>query len=251
MALSSLAAELLDSLQIHEYKKYIPALHYGTGVTDKLFAAMPDSIDHEIDTTRMYRGKQCKTLNPNQLFEIFRVYNGEGPDVVRAMMIKWVRDNSEEFEKATGLGMLGKDLDIDNWLIDMSSPRTRGDEFALYALCKVYHRHACIINTSRLWHTCSVEGCSDEESVKARCDLRFIQLTWDSWALLRPKPGTPRYLQGSVIAEGSVTNMLHQASTGKIILPLQSKPQDLPVEQLITNLLQDSVPLKIVHWKIT
>ena len=180
MALSSLAAELVGSLQIHKYRKYIPALHYGTGVTDKLFAAMPDSNDHEIDTTRTYRGKQCKTLNPNQLFEIFRVYNGEEPDGVRAMMIKWVRENRDEFEKATGLGMLGKDLDLDNWLIDMSSPRTRGDEFALYALCKLYHRHACIVNTSRLWHTCSVEGCPDEESVKARCDLRFIQLTCDS-----------------------------------------------------------------------
>ena len=239
MALSSLAAELLGSLQIHEYRKYIPALHHGTGVTEKLFAAMPDSNDHEIDTTRMYRGKQCKTLNPNQLFEIFGVYNGEEPDVVQAMMIKWVRDNSEEFEKATGLGMLGKDLDIDNWLIDMSSPRTRGDEFALYALCKVYHHHACIVNTSRLWHTCSVEGCPDEESVKARCDLRFIQLTCNSWALLRPKPGTPRYLQGSVIAEGSVTNVLQQARAGKIKLPLQSKPQDLPVE------LPDETPFKI------
>ena len=240
MALSSLAAELLGSLQIHEYRKYIPALHYGTGVTERLFAGMPDSIDHEIDTTRTYRGKQCKTLNPNQLFEIFGVYNGEEPDVVRAMMVKWVRDNSEEFEKATGLGMLGKDLDIDNWLIDMSSSRTRGDEFALFALCKLYHRHACIVNTSRLWHTCSVEGCPDEESVKARCDLRFIQLTCDSWALLRPKPGSSRYLQGSIIAEGSVTNMLHQASVGKIKLPLQSQPQDLPVE------LPDETPSQIL-----
>ena len=184
MALSSLAAELLTSLQIYDYRKYIPSLHYGTGVTTRLFEAMPDSKDYEIDTSRTYHGKQCKTLNPNLLFEIFGVYNGEEPNVVRAMMIKWVRDNSEEFEKSTGLAMLRKDLDIDNWLISMSSSRTMGDEFALYALCKVYHRHACIVNTSRLWHTCSIEGCPDEESIKDHCDLRFIQLTCDSWALL-------------------------------------------------------------------
>ena len=90
MVLSSLAAELLDSLQIHEYRKYIPSLNYGTGVTARLFDVMPDSKDYEIDTSRTYHGKQCKTLNPNLLFEIFGVYNGEEPDVVRAMMIKWV-----------------------------------------------------------------------------------------------------------------------------------------------------------------
>ena len=33
--------------------------------------------------------------------------------------------------------MIGKDLDLDNWLINMSLPRTIGGKFALYALCKV------------------------------------------------------------------------------------------------------------------
>ena len=55
------------------------------------------------------------------------------------------------------------------------------------------------------------------------------KLTCDSWAVLRPKPGTARYLQGSVIAEGSVTRMLHQANAGNIKLPLRTRLQELPV----------------------
>ena len=54
-------------------------------------------------------------------------------------MINWVRDNSEEFEKATGLAMIGKDLEIDSWITKMSSTKCGGDEFALFALCKLFH----------------------------------------------------------------------------------------------------------------
>ena len=47
--------------------------------------------------------KQCKTLNPNLMFEIFGVYNGEEPNVVVcAMMIKWIQDNMEELRNLQG-----------------------------------------------------------------------------------------------------------------------------------------------------
>ena len=212
MALTSLAAELMHSLGVHDYRKYIPSLHCGSGVTDRLFAAMSDSHNFTIDTSRTYKGKRGKTLNPDFMFEIFGVYSGEEADVVRVRMINWVRDNLEEFEKATGLAMIGKELELESWITSMSSPKCVGDEFALFALCKLFHRHACIVNTSRLWHTCSVEGCPDEDAIKNRCDLRFIQLTHESFALLRPNPGTPGHALGSVIAAGSVVGMLREAA---------------------------------------
>ena len=99
MALTSLAAELMNSLQVYGYRKYIPALHCGTGVTDKLFAAMPDSKNFTIDTSRTYRGKCGKTVNPSFMFKIFGVYCGDEPDVVRVRMINWIRDNLDKFEK--------------------------------------------------------------------------------------------------------------------------------------------------------
>ena len=219
MVLTSLAAELMNSLQVYEYRKYIPSLHYGTGVTDRLFASMTDSKNFTINTSRTYKGKRGKTVNPNFMYEIFGVYSEEEADVVRTRMINWVRDNSEEFERATGLAMIGKDLEIDSWITKMSSTKCGGDEFALFALCKLFHRHACIVNTSRLWHTCSVEGCPDDDAIKNRCDLRFIQLTHDTFALLRPNPGTPGYALGSVIAAGSVVGMLKEAAKSNQELP--------------------------------
>ena len=83
MVLTSLAAELMNSLQVHEYRKYIPSLHYGTGVTDRLFASMSDSKNFTIDTSHTYKGKRGKTVNPNFMYEIFGVYSGEEADIVR------------------------------------------------------------------------------------------------------------------------------------------------------------------------
>ena len=230
MALTSLAAELMQSLEVHEYRKYIPSLHWGTGVTDRLFAAMNDSKNFTIDTSRTYKGKR-KTVNPDFMFEIFGVYSGEEADVVRVRMINWIRDNVEEFEKATGLAMIGKDLELEPWITKMSSSKCIGDEFALFALCKLFHRHACIVNTNRLWHTCSVEGCPDEDAIKDRCDLRFIQLTRDTFALLRPNPGTPGYALGSVIAAGSVVGMLKEAAKSEQELPEETVFPIVPLNE--------------------
>ena len=104
----------------------------------------------------------------------------------------------------------------------------------------------CIINTGCLWHTCSVEGCPNANSIKDRCDLRFIQLTCECLALLRPKPGTPQYLQGSVTAAGSVIGMLRKESAGEIKLPLRLHPQNLPVDtkdELLDETVMPILPL--------
>ena len=230
MALTSLASELLSSLNVYEYRKYIPAVHAGTGVTKAMFAAMADSANYTIDTSRTYKGKRSKVVNPNLLFEIFGVYNGEDPDVVRAMMLKWIRDNTKTFDTAVGLSMIGKDIELNAWMVNMSSSRTPGDEFALYALCRLYTRHACIVNTGRLWHTCSPEGLPDDKTIKEICDLRFIQLCRDTYALLCPKAGEPGYMAGKVIAEGSVVGMLRKVDAGEIKLPLGLHNQKLPDE---------------------
>ena len=230
MALKSLASELLSSLNVYEYRKYIPAVHAGTGVTEAMFAAMADSANYTIDTSRTYKGKRSKVLNPNLMFEIFGVYNGENADIVRAMMLKWIRDNIKVFDAAVGLSMIGKDIELETWMVSMSSSRTPGDEFALYALCRLYTRHACIVNTGRLWHTCSPEGLPDDKTIKEICDLRFIQLCRDTYALLCPKAGEPGYMAGRVVAEGSVVGMLRKVEAGKIKLPLGLHNQTLPEE---------------------
>ena len=141
----SLAAELLGNLQVHEYRKCIPYISPGSGISRAEFATREEYAKWQIDTSLTFRGKRCKTLNPNLLFSIFGRYSGDEPQIVRALMIKWIKENREAFDKATFIGMIGKDVEFDIWLLNMESPRTIGDEFALFALCKLFNRHTRVL----------------------------------------------------------------------------------------------------------
>ena len=89
--------------------------------------------------------------------------------------------------KATLIGMTGKDIMLDQWLIDMESPRTIGDEFALFALCKLFNRHARVLNRGKTWHSVSYEGSLCEEYIEEECDVHLLYLAKDTIAKLRKK----------------------------------------------------------------
>ena len=211
-----LAAELLGSLQVYEYRKCIPYISIGSGISRAEYKTREDYSRWQIDTSLTFRGKKCKTLNPDMLFTIFGRYSGDEPKVVRALMIKWIKDNHEAFDKATFIGMIGKDLDLDIWLLNMESTRTVGDEFALYALCKLFNRHARVITRGNTWHTVSMEGTPDDKHVEDACDIHLLFITKDTIAELK---------HGTI---GGTPLLNTPTPTQSIARPLGLKNMDLP-----------------------
>ena len=67
----------------------------------------------------------------------------------------------------------------------MESPRTIGDEFTLYALCKLFNRHARVLTRGNTWHTISVEGTYGEKHVEDVCDIHLLLLAKDTIAELK------------------------------------------------------------------
>ena len=118
----SFAAELLGSLQVYKYRKCIPYISPGSGISRAEYTTRDDHARWQINTSLTFRGKRCKTLNTNLLFSIFGRYSGDEPHVVRALMIKWIKENRESFDKVTFIGMIGKDIEFDIWLLNMESP---------------------------------------------------------------------------------------------------------------------------------
>ena len=177
-----LAAELLQSLQTYEYRKCIPGISYGIGMSRAEFSVRDDYSRWQVDTSLTFKGKRCKTLNPDFLFSVFSRYSGDEPQIVRELMIKWIHENWEKFDKATFIGMASKDIELDQWLIDMESPRTIGDEFALFALYKLFNRHARVLNRGKTWHSVSVEGSHGERFIEDACDVHLLYLAKDTIA---------------------------------------------------------------------
>ena len=183
----SFVAKLFGSLQTYEYRKCIPYISPGSGIPCAQFATRDDHNRWQIETSLTFKGKYCKTLNPDLLFSIFGRYSGDEPHGVRALMIKWINDNRQAFDKVTFIGMIGKDVEFDTWLINMESPQTIGDEFALYALCKLFNRHAHVLTMGNTWHTISVEGTYGEKYVEDVCDIHLLFLARDTIAELKRK----------------------------------------------------------------
>ena len=69
----------------------------------------------------------------------------------------------------------------------MESPRTVGDEFALFALCKLFNRHARVLNRGKTWHSVSYDGSSCEEYIEEACDVHLLYLAKDTIAELKKK----------------------------------------------------------------
>ena len=192
------------------------------------------------------------------LFSIFGRYSGDEPKVVRALMIKWIKDNHDEFDKATFIGMIGKDLDLDTWLINMESTWTVGDEFALFALCKLFSRHARVITRGKTWHTVSVEGTFGDKYIEEACDVHLLFIARDTIAELtkhttggHPQLQTPTPTQMITKLLGLKNMDLPDIPVPKLpdetgeyvttlgkVIPLPSSDLEIP-----TNLLQNDVQL--------
>ena len=193
-----------------------PYISPGSGISRAEFATREEHARWQIDTSLTFRGKRCKTLNPNSLFSIFGRYSGDEPRVVRASMIKWIKENKEAFDKATFIGMIGKDVELDIWLLNMESSRTIGDEFALFALCKLFNRHARVLTRGNTWHTVSVEGTYGEKHVEDVCDIHLLFLAKDTIAELK------RRTIGVSVLPDVTSNVL------PILKPLGLHNMDLP-----------------------
>ena len=189
-----------------------------------------------VDTSLTFRGKRCKTLNPDFLFSVFSRYSGDEPQIVCALMIKWILENCEQFDKATFIGMAGKDIELDQWLIDMESPRTIGDEFALFALCKLFNRHARVLNRGKTWYSISVDSSQGEQYIEEACDVHLLYLAKDTIAELKRKT------TGATTVNNPTTVLSITRPLGLHNMPLP----DVPIPTLPDETLACKEPTKIV-----
>ena len=173
------------------------------------------------------------------MFSVFSRYSGDEPQTVRALMIKWIHENREQFDKATFIGMAGKDIELDQWLLDMESPRTIGDEFALFALCKLFNRHARVLNRGKTWHSVSVEGSHGEQYIEEACDVHLLYLAKDTIAELKHKT------TGAVPTNNPTTVPCITRPLGLHNMPLPDVPiPTLPDETVVSEEPSKIVPLQ-------
>ena len=125
--------------------------------------------------------------NPSMLYTMFSVFAEDSPQQVRRNKVQWINDNKQKFESQILLAFAAKDRDLDLWLSNIDSNSTPDDEFALFALCQMYTRHALIVTSNRTWTSVHPKYGLDEHDLRRKCDLHLIYLREDALGILKPK----------------------------------------------------------------
>ena len=158
MAALSLTEEMFSIIQGYSYVESMKYISPGSGLPEGMFNSLEYAQHYELDTRLTYKGYQRKkggkrktTINPTMIYTMFSMFAEDSPQQVRRNMVEWINDNKEKFEHQTLLAFTAKDSDLDTWLSTIDNNCTPGDEFALFALCQMYSRHALIVTSSQIW----------------------------------------------------------------------------------------------------
>ena len=194
MAALSLTEKMFAAIQGLSYSESIKYISPGSGLQEGMFSSLEHAEYYELDTRLTYKGYQRKKgarrktiVNPTMMYTMFSVFAEDSPQQVRRNMVQWINEHKIEFERQTMLAFTAKDSQLDTWLSSIDSNNMPGDEFALFALCQMYTRHALIVTQSRIWTTIHVKHGLMDHELRRKCDLHLIYLGGDAFGILRPK----------------------------------------------------------------
>ena len=194
MAALSLTEEMFAAIQGLSYSESIKYISPGSGLQEGMFNSLEHAQYYELDTRLMYKGYQWKKgarrktiVNPTMMYIMFSVFAEDSPQQVQRNMVQWINEHKSDFERQTLLAFTAKDSQLDTWLSSIDSKSMPGNEFALFALCQMYTRHALIVTQSRIWPTIHVKHGLRDHELRRKCDLHLIYLGGDAFGILKPK----------------------------------------------------------------
>ena len=144
MAALSLTEEMFAAIQGLSYSESIKYITPGSGLHEDMFNSLEHAKYYELDTRLTYKGYQRnkgarrKTIvNPTMMYTLFSVFAEYSPQQIWRNMVQWINEHKLEYERQTMLTFTAKETQLDTWLSIIDSNSMPGDEFALFALCRM------------------------------------------------------------------------------------------------------------------
>ena len=183
MAAGTIARILLDCLSKENYRTSITGILKSSGFDYQDFINSANAEKYYLDTSLF--NKQGH-LNSNGMFELFAQFSLDSPMDVRENMVNMILGSKDTFAAAACVPLLLKKTSIDAWLSDMTKNTTPGDEIALFALCKIYLKHACVLTKHSVWTSIDLVEISQEDLIK-KSDLVLLYMGEHMFGVLHPK----------------------------------------------------------------
>ena len=183
MATGIVARMLMECLTKENYRKSITGLLPCSMGDYQWFVDSTRAEKYHLDTSMfLNRG----TINPNGLFDLFGNFSQDNAYEVRENMINMVLTCKDEFASVCWVPLKVQKKNIDEWIAVMTLNTTPGDEIALFALCKVYFKHAAIVTKYSTWT--SIDRIDlDEDELLRKCDVALLYMGPGLFGQLVPK----------------------------------------------------------------
>ena len=120
--------------------------------------------------------KSNKQFNPAGLFELFGSFSDQSADDVRDCFIGWIYDNYNNVKGWLKMAVKHKKIELNDWVEKMRLNTTRGDDIALYLLCRMYNKHAYVHTARYGWSTLPFKTETPFMEIAAKCDIELVLL---------------------------------------------------------------------------
>ena len=113
---------------------------------------------------------------PNAMFELFGEFSNQTGPEVRDTMIGWSYDNFRMLEGVFRVALSRRNTSLRAWLNLMADEHTPGDELTLYALSRMYCRHAYMFTQMFWWTTLLYTVPVTEKELLSQCNVILVYM---------------------------------------------------------------------------
>ena len=173
MALHSIVDELLSCVSPYSYSDKISCLTMDDFVVLKQF---PNTYLGQLFRIDHSGCKENGEINNSYLLEIFGNFSGEEPESVRSDTIECIQSGSKVYEHVGEEFFEMHGTTFHKWALSACNNYYYGDELFVYALCRIFHRHAMIVCYDRVWTTINPQHTLSINELLDVCDLHLVFL---------------------------------------------------------------------------
>ena len=184
MAHTSIAAELLSCVSPFRYRSIIPCLTMDDFVPLRTFQRSELGKLYDVDRAGC---RPNGVINNSHLFELFGKYSDEDAESVRSDTLKRINTGERVYFCVGTIFFAMREWSFKEWALTACSSFYYGDELLLYALCRIFHRHAMVVCRDRNWSTLEPKGTMMTDELMSACNLRLVYLRPGIFGELIPK----------------------------------------------------------------
>ena len=178
--------DLLAKINVVPYHQVISLLNYGDTVSEEDFENHPVSKFFWLDLRECFL--KNKNRDPDNLFTLFGNYSLDNADTVRQKLTKHMEEDVAYYDSVACVALSFKNVTMKYWIEDMSEALTFGYEICLYALCRMYDRHAMVYTQTKAWSTMAMIKPSHYLNAIAKCDIHLLHMGRGIYGRLKRKP---------------------------------------------------------------